>query len=224
MQRTDRTKRIGFLLPLAIVLIFSGSGKADTVFRPPSDLLPADQYRVVFASSTRHEVNFRDLTIYDQILDSLGDTIIESDWQVLGTSTLSPNARIRTQTDTSEEIPIYRFDGLRVADGYDDFWDGTLDRPVQFDENGMDLGRDFVWTGMSEFGTYIGDGMGDGFVRSGLTNRTDRRWARDGFDLNGSRNRLYGMSGVLTVTAVPEPSSAVVVGVFVACFLTQRRT
>ena len=208
---------------ILILALVQGNLAADLINGAPSDLLPGDDYRLVFVSSTRHRVNHRDLSVYDSILDPLGDLIISSDWMVLGASTITPDARIRTGTETSAEIPIYRTDGLRVADGYDDFWDQTLDRPIQYDENGTDVGGAHVWTGMGASGQYVGDGLGDPFVRSGRTDRTDSKWALNGFDLNGSRNRLFAISGVLTVRAIPEPSALISIGVVYLTLLVSHR-
>ena len=63
----------------------------------PTGLSVGDQYRLVFVTSTTHQATSSDINSYNSIVDALGDTVIESDWKVIG-STLTVDAIDNTAT------------------------------------------------------------------------------------------------------------------------------
>jgi len=98
--------------------------------------------------------------------------------------------------------------GEKVADSYDDLWDREIGNII-YTEDGATV-ADYVWTGTELGGATatsggtptVGDSnVVDEWVDIGLANTSD--------DLN----HLYGLSEVLTATAIPEPTSLVLAAV-----------
>lgn len=53
------------------------------------------------------------------------------------TRTGTVNALDNTGTHPGAGVPIYRLDGVRIADDYADLWDGDIDNPVHLDQFGV---------------------------------------------------------------------------------------
>jgi hypothetical protein len=179
-----------------------------------------DQYRLVFVTSSSHQATSSVISTYNTIVDDLGDNAIESDWKVIG-STADDHAIDNTETPIATTgVSIWRLDGVKVADDYADFWDGSLIEPINMDEEQINppFTDAEVWTG-TLFEGWEGTQftLGEDNPTFGL-NIYDLEYPEDwlAYDLGNptDEHRLYGMSGVLTVpaAAVPEPSSAILLG------------
>jgi hypothetical protein len=115
-------------------------------------------------------------------------------------------------TGGSVGVPIYRLDGIRIADDNNDLWDGSIDAFLNTNENGDFIGNNRrVWTGSVTNGTgYTVDnqdrnlGSRGGAAHTGMTSRSDGGWiVASGSGVN-AQFHFYGMSEILTV---PEPGS-----------------
>ena len=112
-----------------------------------------------------------------------------------------------TFTNNDKGVPIYWLNGPKVADNYQDFYDGSWDSNGARNENGDNVGAGTsVWTGTSQSGTryYAAGPPGDPEQVGGGKPRGSEG-LDDGFiyPSNGYRP-LYGLSPVLTVVA-PTP-------------------
>jgi hypothetical protein len=115
-------------------------------------------------------------------------------------------------TGGSVGVPIYRLDGIRIADDNNDLWDGSIDAFLNTNENGDFIGNNQrVWTGSVNNGTgYTGDnqdrnlGSTNGAAQTGITSRSDGGWLGDSGSGVNTSFHFYGMSEILTV---PEPGS-----------------
>ena len=197
--------RVGSWVALSVV--FSGLwlgnpavGEAATV---PTNLSVGDQYRLVFVTSTVHDAFSTDINTYNSIVDALGDPAIASDWKVIG-STATVDAIDNTATPIATSgVSIWRLDDVEVGDYYADLWRGRIDAAIWIDESGyQEAINNLVWTGTSLEGTK-GDTQGDDYWIAFTTAPT------------AQENYIFGMSGVFTVAAaaLPEPSSAILLGV-----------
>ena len=184
----------------------------------PPDLNPGDEYRLVFVTSTTRDASSPNIADYDRhvtmaatavpALDALGTT-----WNAIGSTSEPGGSDARDFTNTNPftwaGVPMYRLDGVRVADDNADLWDGKIDSPISYTELGTDVST-WVWTGTWEDGTsdfpfILGGNPGTGTqtVQTGTTSSTD-------FDWVATRNPefylvsypLYAISGVL-----PEPAT-----------------
>lgn len=216
---------------VALSVVFSGlwmgnpaEGAPVTV---PTSLNAGDQYRWVFVTSSTHQATSSDISTYNTIVDALGDNAIESDWKVIG-STADDDAIVNTDTPIATSgVSIWRLDGVKVADDYADFWDGSLQANIDRTEEPLKLHLQeplTVWTGTGYFGVKVTSvwalGAGSPF---GVVGHYDPAhfggWTYVTEASKLDEGRLYGMSEVFTVeaAAVPEPSSAILLGMGVIC-------
>jgi len=207
------------------------SGIAEAFQLIPSGLSPGNQYRLVFTTSGTRDATSTNIDDYNTFVTTQANqssalTALGTTWTAI-VSTFSTNALTNTSTDPSPSgvtgVPIYLVSGLRVADSYDDLWDGSIQNPIYSDETGSSasLGANqALWTGTNPNG---GTGTGLGTVSCGLNlinpcpnvgnaGATNFGW----ISLTSSNNllqnfHLYGISSVLTVptptATTPEPSS-----------------
>lgn len=185
----------------------------------PGTFSPGDQFRLVFVTSTARDATSSDIADYNAHVTSAAAlnsdlSIVTGDWKAIASANDGTEAIGNTGTDTSiPNIPIYRIDGVKVADNYADLWDGTLDAPIRKTESGADFaGR--VWTGSN-------DGGGGHFVSNlgsqgpiyGLSDSVTEAWIRDINSNNFEEKPLYAMSAVQTQPAViPEPATMTLLG------------
>ena len=202
---------IAFCLPTASVFQAEGS-----VVLQPTDLNPGDEYRLVFVTSGLTQGLSDDINDYNNFVDGYGDLAMTSDWTAIA-STLTVNARDNTGTTGSGGVPIYNFNGIRVADDYADLWDTTIDNPIKYTEVGGTV-NEKVWTGTDKDGTtpsnrYLGTLIPSGNEQARVGNSTGKTggWAQWGYDPLEDYRHMYGISEVLTIPseAVPEPASVI---------------
>jgi hypothetical protein len=93
-----------------------------------------DRYRLVFVTAANTRAASADLGTYDAFLQRVaGAAGIGGTWKVLGSSS-TVDARDHTSTHpdvNGKGEPIFLLDGItRIADNYEDLWDGSLDAPT----------------------------------------------------------------------------------------------
>jgi hypothetical protein len=193
------------------ILLVSGQVNADIV-TVPAGLDPGDEYRLVFITKdkifTATSPNIGD---YDAWVTSQADTqaalvALGTTWRVVG-STTSVSAKFHTDTDDSPAgpngVPIYRLDGLRIADNYDDLWDGSIQSPLYVAQDGSILDTCCgTWTGTSTAGLAVpGSELGamDLGVTDGAPNGTGENWIETAQFGANSQQFLYAISDVLRV-------------------------
>ena len=104
--------------------------EAELMLRPPG-LENGDQYRLVFTTSETTTALSGDIEFYNDFVQSVADAapIVGSwglEWKAL-MSTRDVNIRVNTDTEPGDpDVPIYRVDGLPVADGYGHLYDDRL--------------------------------------------------------------------------------------------------
>lgn len=203
----------------------------------PDGLNPGDQYRIVFVTEGVRDATSINISDYNQFVSDEANrpgslvSGLNVDWTAIG-STASVNARTNSGTDPTPSgptgVPIFRVDGTtKVADDYDDLWDGTVDEPITLDQFGTmvsSMAGKFVFTGtnvdgLSSAGSELGD---DNSVLTGFSfpGVTDFNWSGSLFLDSSVPRSLYGISGVLT--AVPEPSALLLFSAIALASLTKR--
>ncbi len=205
---------------------------AQGIGQPPADLAPGAPYRLMFVTDTGGTATSGNIEDYDAFVSADANAVPElaalaTTWRVLA-STGSVDARDHTMTDPTPSgptgVPIYRVDGARIADHYDQLWSNSA-TPLHV-----------LCTTTASGGTYSGlifsgsfaDGtvrppyaLGDTFVAIGNTGIADR-WFASGNGANAlSIRRFYAMSDVLTV---PMPTQAEVSSYGQGCVGTQMET
>lgn len=204
-----RSRLFGFaalVVGSGMVSVHTPSATAQ-VYVPPG-LNPGDTYHLAFVSSTTRDAYSSDITDYDAHVqaaaDAAGIGVTEGvSWYAIG-STSSVDARDHAVVSA----PVYRLDGVRIAAGYDDLWDGTIDASLSITESG-DLKESTVWTGTVSLGIAqnpLGAPVYD-WVDWGrcLVSDTNWRWMYSGIKRPYELLPLYALSEQLTVASEPDP-------------------
>ncbi len=216
---------------LGIILMLPASAWAAPIL--PPGINPGDTYQLAFVTSTTRSGSSSNIADYNTHVQNaanaagigIGSTFFGSDvtWKAIASTTA-----IDARDNALVVGEVYNLAGTKVADTFADFWDGTHDTRIDFDENVQRLlGRKDVWTGTQPDGTGFRElGNASAFVGAGLADQLDRRWVQN-INLNVVANPalpLYALSEPLTVpTAVPVPSSLLLFGSGLAAFVCWRK-
>ena len=205
--------RVSFAAALFVVFLVP-TVEAMPVTVPP-DLSPGDQYRLAFVTSGVHDATSTDITTYNDFVRAEANSeplllSLATTWRAIG-STSAVDARDNTATNPSSSVgvPIYNLSGSRIANNNADLWDGTILASLSIDQHGVGFFFN-VWTGTAQSGVGATPSRQLGAptsVKLGSAGSTDSRWVDRAISAAGSEQRLYGISAVLSVTAVPEPST-----------------
>jgi hypothetical protein len=184
----------------------------------PTGLNPGDQYRLVFITSSIRNAMSANIADYNSFVSGVANGVAElaalgTNWTAIASV---PGTDASENTDTvfgdSPDLPIYLLDGTKMADGILDLWGGSRDVPINITEDGSFYsGLEFVWTGTDSLGTgEFGEWLGTSGPVVGNLLAIDGGWINDGSFPSSLFLSLYGMSGVLTVTAVQEPATVAI--------------
>ena len=188
----------------------------------PTGLAVGDQFRLIFLSSTKRNATSTDIADYNTFVQeraAAGHAGIQSystGFRVVG-CTGAVDARDNTDT-TGRGVPIYWLDGAKVADDYEDFYDGSWDDEINDkNESGTDAhdtsqSDNYPFTGCMDDGTesFAGAtrprslGAPLGLVRIGRLNASGS--VQDPIDGNdvadtAATRPMYGLSAVFQVVA-----------------------
>ena len=189
----------------------------------PSGLGPGDRFRLMFISSGGRNARPTSIDTYNtwiQNLAAAGHTDIQgysSTFNVVG-STVAVDARDNTgttYTSSDKGVAIYWLNGNKVADQYQDFYDGSWDEEASMrTQMGSSVSAPIpgigVWTGSDHDGTEALDALGDsnGFTKIGKPNSagSDGPLSSDTSTNNSGTKKLYGLSDVFEVEAIEVPA------------------
>lgn len=205
----------------------------------PSGLAGGDSFHLAFRTTNRDEVdstwNISQLNTYvndiandgtysGSVVAGLGAT-----WYGIG-SDMTVDAQDNVTTVDARDnafvsAPVYRVDGVRVATGYADIWDGTIENPINLTELD-ETDTSVVRTGTLSDGTAAVHAFGvdgDRIVR-GFPGHTDSSWigSQHEDEGDGVRRGAYALSEEITV-AIPEPSTLMLAGLGLLGLSLRRR-
>lgn len=218
---------------LAVACLAFASHADAAIQTQPASLMPGDQYRLVFVTSSGSNQSSTDIAFYNTHVSNVANSVpalasLSVDWKAIG-STSAVNARQNTGTDPTPAgptgVPIFLVDGTLFATNYDDLWDGSpIGQNLNITETGNPLTQTnhstpngWVWTGSDNFGfTYFGQFGGP--LGSGPTTAVGNSKPNGGVDTSGGADgwmfdttahnshtaSFYAMSGVLTVPGDPN--------------------
>jgi len=211
---------------IALCLCFLAGSVSATIVIPPLDLNPGDQYRLVFVTSGTRDAESANISDYNDFVNAQAALasaagLPTSGWTAMA-STESVDARDNTETNPSggAGYPIYRVDGVRIVDDYNDLWDSSwLAAPLSITQQG-DPYPDTVppcasfpyclaWTGTSGQGTAASP-LGGPLSSAAAGNifqvesSNTSSWTLGYFDTRSKSYPLYAMSAVLTVPSGPS--------------------
>lgn len=203
-------------LALGMVLCFSVAVQAALV--DPAGLSPGDTYHIVFATSDTRDATSADIADYNDFVNTVAAAA--GSW----VKDLSTTWKAIASTQDVDAInnapiggPVFRVDGVKVADNSADLWDGSLDAAIHVTETGG-TPTDWIWTGSNQSGTEFiqsggpddGDSLALGTVDNthstvGASSNSGVQWMVGTAAAQSSELSLYALSGELTF--VPEPTS-----------------
>jgi len=201
----------------------------------PAGLSPGDQYRLAFVTSTTRDATSSNIVDYNAHVTAAAAAVPEllalgTTWNAIG-STIDIDARDNTGTNPllSVGVPIYRLDGVEVAENNADLWDGSPAAPISTTEFGTNFTSAMVWTGTATDGTALPaytNQLGSGNALNGYPMVhppvTAYQWTMYYSPIGSTeQGAIYAISGVLTV--VPEPSTYVLAAMGLATLALVRR-
>lgn len=217
-------RKMKHIITLSLLILFpgiSGTAHALPITLPPG-LSPDSPYRLAFVTAGLFAASSTDIGVYNSYVTTEATAspelaVLGTEWKVIG-STATVDAKTNTATDpvTNPSVPIYNLAGLRIADSYSDFWDGTLINPINVDQYGVTWAQK-VFTGTNTSGGGISDyqlGSNSSRVQYGESQLANSGWTS--IDWLGSFTTLhyYAISNVLgqQTSPVPEPTTIFLLG------------
>ena len=211
----------------------SGTGTTTTMNEVPNNwsLVPGslsvgDEFRLLFLSSTSRTATSTDIEDYNTFVQNLaaaGHPDIQAygaDFRIVG-CTQAIDARDNTgttYTNTDQGVPIYWLGGAKVADDYQDFYDGDWSNEAndknESGNNGPDTAQ-FPFTGCDHDGTEafsssaVSQALGITSVRTGQPNSSANDAgpiSSNSVSLRTSSRPVYGLSEIYQVVAREVPA------------------
>jgi len=183
----------------------------------PADLNPGDPFYVMFLSSEPIAVTDPDPTSYNQMVSGEAATAgidtynsLPVTWQAFGSFDGGQSAIDRFNPNA----PIYRVDGVRIADNAADLYDGSIQNPIDVQPDGTTPLSSAVWTGSFSDGTpafsgndskAIGSAGGPDLVPGaefGESEAIDGQWTAAATFFNTDPAPIYAFS-----SQIPEPAT-----------------
>jgi hypothetical protein len=184
----------------------------------PAGVEPGESYHRVFVSSNGYGISSStsfpppftainglvgadwhvSLAAFSSGLLSEWDGLATTYKAILSTSTVHANTRF------SIAGKVFNTFDEKVADDGADFWDGSLDAAIAYDEYGVAIGSSEVWSGSTSLGNYNGATCGDWTDSSSIGDygdaaAPDAAWLRDGTQNCSNTGRIYGISPAVTL-------------------------
>ncbi len=214
------------VLTIVLLLIAPSSVRAVVV---PTGLNPGDEYHLAFLTAGKRDATAVLIETYNTFVQAeaaLNSSDTGTDqgvqWFVIG-STGSVDARVNAVVSA----PVYLLDGTtKVADGFIDIWDGTIENPIDIDQH-LDISLNLVFAGSDPNGTKYSPGVprflgSTETVQLGDPTATDFEWIFDpGADDDTNERSFYALSELLTV--VPEPTVGSLIAFGMLAVLWRRR-
>ncbi|MEM7391593.1 MAG: hypothetical protein AAF492_04525, partial [Verrucomicrobiota bacterium] len=181
---------------------------------------PGDTYHLAFVTSTKTNredtpgsgTDTHPISHWNDYVNTVADSsslrgVPDIDWFAMAST-----VDVAANSNALVSAPVYRLDGMRVADGFSDMWNGNIAAPIVIGENGLMIntaggsgsGR-FVWTGSTSGGEIdglypLGNGTQSG--RTGDATLTGGGWFQGGGHLRRGVTtplRFYALSEALTI-------------------------
>ena len=177
----------------------------------PTGVNPGDTYHLVFVTSTTRDATSGDIGVYDSFVDDRGDTLLGSPYGDITWLCIGSTSAADAITHAPISGPVYRLDGVKVADDSSDLWDSSIDNPINVDDAGNTGIGDVVasgtsWNGMKDSSMTLGSSSISG-GHTGIT--IGGGWVNGAYAAPSSTpSRFYSVSESLTAVAVvPEPGT-----------------
>ena len=183
----------------------------------PAGLTAGDQYRLIFITADAYTATSTDINYYNGVVTAEANSVsdlaaLDTSWYAVG-STATVNAIDNVGIDSG--VAIYDLNGNEIASDAGTTGNGMFNSSgylltgLNTNENdGLIPGYVDVWTG-----TYLGGvpgahpPLGSASPTAGSSGTNSGFWIAHSEEASTTENRLYAISGVLTVPT-PEPPTA----------------
>ena len=201
------------IFAIGLALIFSGPVHADLI-TVPTDLSVGDVYHLAFVTSVTPDPTSTSISDYNKIVDDAANAIpalaaLGVDWYVIGST-----AAVDAKDNALVSAPVYNLNDQRVADGFADMWDWSIQNPINYTETGEVYTTNvYVWTGSEAIGTGRDNAeLGyPGTVGGGIANHANPFWIQyNTYNPSDYDFHYYALSGPIEVVPVP---GAVLLGI-----------
>ncbi len=154
-----------------------------------------------------------------------------ADWFVIGSeidTTPVTGFTIHARDNALVTTGVYLINGVKVADGFADMWDGTLDNAINLQKDGVTAYTTLSHTGTTSAGFAIGSNQtfgpntGQTRISRGFV-ATDSTWIESGNETHRTSRGVYALSESITIVAVPEPTTSLLGGIGLLFLLRRRR-
>ena len=195
---------------------------AGPIINTPTGLNPGDHFRIAFVTSGILNAVSTNIADYNTFVNAEAGGAsyngVTVQWFAIA-STTATSAFDNIQSTTS--APVYLNDGTKIADSLSiaagGLWSGSLYKPIDQTLGGVTPFDTLVWTGTTVSGqievTRELGGLSNKPARLGFLTETDSTWISGPAFVRIIAVSFYGISEELTVAAVPEPSTAALLGV-----------
>jgi hypothetical protein len=200
---------------LCVALVLGSRAEAGGIaITTPTGLVPGDTFRIVFVTDGMIAATSTDISTYNNFVNAQAggatyDGVTVTWSAIVSTASVSASSNIG-----SIDTPIYLSNGTLVSSA-SGLWSGSLENPINTDLAGNTFGANTtVFTGTTASGASdpnypVGTEPNPGNpVESGDINSTTSTWVSAG-PLGANADHFYAISGILTVQAIPEPSSLI---------------
>jgi hypothetical protein len=198
--------------------------------------LPAGtKYQIIFFTENTTPATDPDIADYNTFVTAQANAdstlaALGVQWNAVGsTATVNANVNAANVKVGGSYLPVYDTQGNIVSDqASGGLYSGSLLAPPNYDQHGVSFfppanGGVNVWTGSTPFGNgFAGNTLGNATgAATGGSGFTDGRWASAGAFATTTQISLYALSA--PITAVPEPSSFILLAIATAGLLLRRR-
>jgi hypothetical protein len=166
------------------LLVACGDSNDDETINPPAT------HKTVFLSSASYDGNLGGLSAADAKCQSLANAArLGGTYRAwISDSIVGVESRM-----TKSDLPYLLVNGTKIADGFDDLADDSIDHAFNVDEKGVPHGNPEVWTGWREYscGNWTTNSSGSqGLV--GVAGETGHAWQAAYYQFcNRTNVRLY---------------------------------
>lgn len=217
----DLRRHVRRFIVLGLCFCSSLEARADLIVSTPSGLSPGDQFRIVFLTVATTQAISGDIGYYNTFVTDdairqaggIGNNVVYGSTALTWTAIASTDSVSAISNIGSFGVPVYLASGRLVtpSDTSAGLWSGSLQSPINEFLTDPFFYDTSAWTGTLPNGSAAGSftlGSGSEFGSvPGMSNKANSEWVETSALPSNFSNNMYGVSQVLTVTAVPEPST-----------------
>ena len=205
---------LAVLCVVGLALGLAGAAQAGTILVGdsliPTGLVVGNTFHLAFVTSTKRDSTSTDIAVYNAWVDlqaeNTGSVVKNKGWTWYA---IAATATVNARDNAVVSAAVYRLDGLKVATGFADLWDGSLLAGISRTEKNLAIGDWATWTGMdingytrpsSPYG-HLGDTDGASYPGR-ADNQTGSSWVQHNMNwANSNTAFMYALSEKLTIVS-----------------------